>query len=701
MIRVSPIRKWQWLPTVAVLAVVLLAGGRMITLSARERAMQLREGAEVTATRTASALEMQLQNGTRLSDARQAAPLAERVASSPPLRSLGVAGYDFEISEVDENRSFRQVLLRSQINPLEQPVRTTVRVPPEFLPETPGGHLELAINPKSGWNPVRDLATSIGLLCIVAWLLAFGTHDLTHSLQRSRATAELLRHRLRLLNQRLTGEIEGRQQLQQSFDHARYHDAFTGLPNRRYFMDRLDRALRDVRARKRQRLGIILVDIERFRQINDTLGQTAGDELMVQAARRFGEATAALDAILARWSEDQFAALVFDVPSSEGAMAIADGMQARLQQPFELLKHQLSVTARMGVTLVESGLQRAEEALREADIALSVARRQEGAKAIAYLPAMGGDAASLVSLEADLHVALERNELRLLYQPIVDLRTGNVVGSEALIRWKHPVEGLLRPSRFLAVAEEAGLLVSMTRWVILRVCTIAGDWRRRLPTNTPFYFSINLSAMVLRDSGFVDYVALVLRQTATPPQTIKFELTEGGLIANVGAAREVLQRLHEMGIELMLDDFGTGYSSLSYLQLFPFDYLKIDRPFVNRTGSEQANNRITSAVLQMASSLSLKTIAEVVETSAAAEALGKMGCDYGQGYFFSEPVDAEEALKRLQIKGIHIPPGSTIVQPDAEPEDDDSPTLAMQMEWTNETEFEERKRPPTSAKKAR
>ncbi len=700
MIRMPRISDWQWLPTVAVLAVVLLAGGRMITLSVRERAVQFREVAQTTATRTASALESRLRNTAPLRGSSRSAPIAERIASTVPMKRLGAAGYDFEISEVDAGRSFRQVLLRSQINPLDQPVRTNVSVPPDFLPETPGGHLELAIRPKTGWYPARDVATSIGLLCIVAWLLAFGTHDLTHSLQRSRATAESLKHRLRLLNQRLTGEIEARQQLQQSFDHARYHDAFTGLPNRRYFMDRLDRALRDVRARKRQRLAIILVDIERFRQINDTLGQTAGDEVMVQAARRFGEATASLEAILARWSEDQFAALVFDVPSNEGALAIASAMQQELQEPFELRKHRLSVTARMGVSFIESGSQRAEEALREADIALSVSRRQENARTIAYTPAMGGDAASLVSLEADLHVALERNEFRLLFQPIVDLRTENVLGAEALIRWKHPVEGLLRPSRFLAIAEEAGLLVAMTRWVILRVCKIAGDWRRRLPTNVPFYFSINLSATVLRDPGFVDYVALVLRETGTPPQMIKFELTEGGLIANVGAAREVLQRLHEMGIELMLDDFGTGYSSLSYLQLFPFDYLKIDRPFVNRTGSEQANNGITSAVLQMASSLSLKTIAEVVETAAAAEALGKMGCDFGQGYFFSEPLDAEEALKRLQIKGIRVPGGATIIQPAAEPQDD-SPTLAMPIEWTNEQELEERARAPAPAKKAR
>jgi EAL domain-containing protein (putative c-di-GMP-specific phosphodiesterase class I) len=270
---------------------------------------------------------------------------------------------------------------------------------------------------------------------------------------------------------------------------------------------------------------------------------------------------------------------------------------------------------------------------------------------------MGGAAVSLVSLEADLHIALERNEFRLLFQPIIDLRGHRVVGAEALLRWQHPVEGLLRPNDFLTIAEEAGVIVPVTRWVIQRVCRLAGEWRRRLPPGVNFYISVNLSAAVLRDPGLRDYVARVLEETRTPPGHLKFELTEGGLISNVSTAREALDALHGMGIELMLDDFGTGYSSLSHLQLFPFDYVKIDRPFVNRTGSEGANNAITSAILQMASSLGLRAVAEVVETQAAAQALLQMGCNFGQGYYFSAPVEAEQALGQLR----HYAGPSTVV----------------------------------------
>jgi diguanylate cyclase (GGDEF)-like protein len=696
MARTRLTRTSQWLPTLVVLAVVLVVGGRLIALGVNERAVHLRDQAQTAVNRTAHSLERALAIAPK--PGVQPMSVTDRLLSSTALKRLAASGYNFEVSEVEPASRFRQVLVRSQTAPLDRPTLTRVRAPAGLLTDAPRGHLELAVSPKSGWYPARDIATSIGLLAIVAWLLAFGTHDISHALQRSKSTVGALRERLRLLNQRLTAEIDSRQQLQQSFEHARYHDAFTGLPNRRFFMDRLDRALRDVRARKRQRLAIVLIELDRFRLINDTLGRTAGDELMVQAARRFVQATATLDCVLARWGEEQFAALVLDVPPNDGAFAIANAMQEALTEPFELRKHRLNVSARMGVTAVESGLQRAEDALREADIALSVSKRSETQNTIAYLPSMGGDAASLVSLEADMHLALQRNEFRLLFQPIVDLRGERIVGAEALLRWKHPMEGLLAPDRFLTIAEEAGLLVPITKWVILRVCRLAGEWRRRLPKDVPFYFSINLSATVLRDPGFVDYVSVVLRETEMPPSAIKFELTEGGLINNVGAAREVLERLHDMGIELMLDDFGTGYSSLSYLQLFPFDYLKIDRPFVDRTGSQQSNNAITSAVLQMASSLSLKTVAEVVETSAAARALTEMGCDYGQGYYFSEPLPAEEALERMRTQGLRVPRAQDIDETIVEAVDE-SPTLVMPADWITEQEPDEHS--PPAAKRAR
>jgi EAL domain-containing protein (putative c-di-GMP-specific phosphodiesterase class I) len=350
---------------------------------------------------------------------------------------------------------------------------------------------------------------------------------------------------------------------------------------------------------------------------------------------------------------------VLDIASPETALQVAGLLQEELRTPFELRRHRLVVTATFGATTVDSGQQRAEDVVREADIALTVAKRQETAKIVLYSPSMAGQAASLVSLEADLHVALEKHELRLLFQPIVDLRTYRMVGAEALLRWRHPVESVLPPEKFLRIAEEAGLMVPISRWVILRVVKLAGEWLRRLPANQKFFVSINISPSVLRDPGTVDYVASLLRETQLPPSLIKFELTEAALISNVGAARETLERLHALGIGLMLDDFGTGYSSLSYLQLFPFDFVKIDRPFVNSSGSDQANTGMMAAMVQMAGSLNLTAIAEIIETEAAARALQEMGCDYGQGYYFSEPIEAELALQRLRTQHPFTPAQAT------------------------------------------
>jgi diguanylate cyclase (GGDEF)-like protein len=585
-------------------------------------------------------IELRSANGSAAAGARSVAYASlDALLARARFGSLVNEGYDFELSQLEPLTHRPRVFVSSRPGTLAEAATSAIR---------PSAYLELAVRPRTGWYPARELAAEIGLLAVLAWALAFGAQDLTESLSRMRTALARTRGRLHAVNERLVAEIEQRQTLQKSLEHARYHDPFTGLPNRRYLMDQLDRALRELRTRRRQRIAIVLIDIDRFKLINDTLGHTAGDELMLQAAQRFAKALGGLECVLARWGSDQLAMLVYEVDSAAAAHAIADELQKARQEPFALRQHRIRIASHIGFTCIDSGQQRADDALREADIALSVAKRHQNPLSVAYTPGMGGAAVSLVSLEADLHVALDRNEFRLLFQPIVDLRDQRVVGVEALLRWRHPVEGLLAPNEFLAIAEEAGVIVPVTRWIIQRVCRLAAEWRKRLPQGTNFYISVNLSAAALRDPGLRDYVAQVLEDTRTQPGNLKFELTEGGLISNVSTARGVLEAFHKMGIELMLDDFGTGYSSLSYLQLFPFDYVKIDRPFVKRTGSERANNAITSAILQMASSLGLRAVAEVVETQAAAQALLHMGCAFAQGYFFSAPVEAEEALDQLR-----------------------------------------------------
>ena len=588
-------------------------------------------------------------------------------------------GYDFELSQVEPGSPRARSFVNSRTEQLTDAVAARIRLP--VAAAIPGSYLELAIRPRDGWFPATLLVSEIGLLVFLAWLFAFGTHELTQELQRSRAALVAALQRQRTTNQRLAVEMQQRLNLQETFDHARFHDAFTGLPNRRYFMDQLDRALRDLRKQRRQCLAVIIVDIVRFKLINDILGHTAGDELMVQAARRFEKKTSALQGVLARWGGDQFAVLILDLASREAAMDVAGSLKEELRSPFDLRRHRLVVGATMGVTWVDSGRQRAEDIVREADIALSAAKHHETAKILGYAPDMAGQAANLVSLEADLHVARERHELQLLFQPIVNLQTYKMVGAEALLRWRHPVEGVLAPDRFLGVAEETGLMVPITRWIILRAVRVAEDWRRRLPANQEFFISVNLSPTALRDPDLSQYVASLLRETQLPPSLLKFELTEAALISNVGAARETLDQLHGLGLQLMLDDFGTGYSSLSYLQLFPFDFVKIDRPFVNRIASDQANTGMTAAMLQMAGSLNLTAIAEIIETEEAAQALQTMGCDYGQGYYFSEPIEAEPALQLLRSEQPFQPRPEISATRKIRPlEEDGSPTIRIQLD---------------------
>ena len=397
-------------------------------------------------------------------------------------------------------------------------------------------------------------------------------------------------------------------------------------------------------------LAVILVDIDRFKLINDTLGQTAGDELMVQAARRFENLIGGDQGhVLARWGGDQFALLLFDVHSSDTAVGFARLLGEALVKPFILRRHTLSVAARVGITCIDTELHRTEDIVREADIALSVAKRREAKAPVVYEPALGEEVVSTVSLEADLHVALEREQFRLLFQPIVDLAAGGIVGAEALLRWRHPVEGLLAPERFLPIAEDARLIVPITHWVIRSVCALAVEWRRLADRDNGFYVSMNLAATVLDDPRLVEYVGRVLRETGLPAECLRFEITEGDLTRHVGAAREVLGALHDMGIGLILDDFGTGHSSLSYLELFPIDCVKIDRPFVNADGSD---SELMRSVVHMASSLGLETVAEKVETAAAVQALKRMGCKLGQGYLLGQPVESEHLLARLEGRAV-------------------------------------------------
>jgi diguanylate cyclase (GGDEF)-like protein len=556
-------------------------------------------------------------------------------------------GYDFELRQ-DPGTTGQARVFHASHGALDDAMLATIRAPgtPASRAELP--YFALAVRPHGGWYPANELATGAGLVAVLAWLLAWITHDLSRGIDRAKASLATAHARLRAAQAQLAKEIAQHVALQKSLEHVRFHDPSTGLPNRRYFMDRVDRALRDMRTRRLDRLAVGLVQIDRFALINDTLGHTAGDELLLHVARRFAKVLARHETMLARWGTDQLALLTYPVPSSDAARALVVDMLQACQEPFALRRHSVRLAAHVGYTCIDSGLQRAEEVLREADVALSVAGRKKGTLSVGYAPGMGGAAMSLIDLEADLHIALNRREFALAFQPIYDLQRHRAVGVETLLRWRHPVQGMLTPDKFLAVAEDAGVTVPITHWVIERACRLAAEWRQRLPQGTGFYVSVNLSATALDDPGLSQHVAQVLEATGMPPQFLKLELTESCLANNPARTREVLEGLHAMGVGLMLDDFGTGASSLGNLQRLPFDYVKIDRPFVALAGSGRPEDAIAAAIVQMAASLGLQCIAEAVESEASAMALAHMGCAYAQGHFYSQPVEAEAAFACLR-----------------------------------------------------
>jgi diguanylate cyclase (GGDEF)-like protein len=586
------------------------------------------------------------------------------------------SGYDFQLARFDTASAGELTVATSASAPLSDPVESAVRLPATLASVGANprvGGWTLALQPKAGWFPLEELLVDVSLVLLVTWLIGLGIRDATRHIQHLRTALAVSRKRLQHTQETLSNEIEQRQRLQRSFEHAHYHDSFTGLPNRHYFLGQLDRALRDMRTRSGYRTAVLLIAVDRYKVITDTLGHTAGDELMVQVTRLFGQVLSGNEHVLARWADDELALLLADANKVPAVSETAQALQQELQAAIVVRRHRVMIATSIGATLVESGLARAEEVMREADVALSSARSSGGANLVTYSPAMQHQFMQIVSLEGDLHMALEREEFRLRFQPIVDLQARQIVGVEALLRWMHPLEGLLPPSRFLSFAEEAGLIVPITRWIIMRACKLAAYWHGRLGEERDFFISINLSPGVLLDPELTEYVGGVLRDTGAQAQALKFELTENGLISNVGVARDVLDKLHSMGVELMLDDFGTGYSSLSHLQVFPFSYIKIDGPLRSRLGGEQTEGgelALMQAMAQMASTLGLKTIAEVVETTAAVEALQQIGCQYAQGNVFCAPVDADQALQRLI---------SNRLDPHDEPEEDldSSPTLIL------------------------
>lgn len=510
----------------------------------------------------------------------------------------------------------------------------------------------LLVAPHEGWMAWPLVIFQAMLVAILALSGAVYVYDVARRPEQLRAEIDARDKRLRNVNRKLGEEIQQREEIEKKLSHASFHDAATGLPNRNYFMERLSRALQRTRLRAGYMLAVMVLSFDRLKNINESLGPAVGDELLLQAVNRLGQCLRPEDLVLARLEGDEFAVLLFDIGSVEAAAAAGKRLQNALVEPFKINGQNIFTTASLGIALSSSGYETAGELVSGAHLALSKAKSDGRAQCTVYDPGTREETVTRHQLETDLHQAIERQEFFLNFQPIVSLKTGEIAGMEVLLRWRHPLEGVIAPGKFIPLAEETGLIVPITRWVLREACAQARSWRQQLGQHVNFYLSVNLSVRDLQEADVCDYIARVLAESGLPAGMLRLEITENMMMGNINAVSELVGRFREMGVPLLLDDFGTGYSSLSYLNRFHFDYIKIDQAFVRRLAAGSQNAGIVRAIIHLAKGLRSKNIAEGVETSESAALLKNLGCEYGQGHYFSKPLESEQAQELLLSKPV-------------------------------------------------
>ncbi len=430
-------------------------------------------------------------------------------------------------------------------------------------------------------------------------------------------------------------------------------DALTGLPNRLLFLDRLARSMERFRSEHSFMSAILFLDLDRFKLVNDSMGHAAGDQLLVGVAERLtsairGGSTAARNHIIARLGGDEFAILLDDVRNAENAMRVAERVLQQLKSPVTILGREVFCTASIGIALIDAAYEDASDWVRDADTAMYSAKSQGKSRCAVFDAEMRERVVARMQTEMDLQRALERNELVVYYQPKVRFDSQRICGFEALVRWNHPTRGVVAPVEFIWLAEENGLIIPLGMFVLREACRQMAEWQKLDPAFESLEISVNISVRQFRDPDLLTNIPKILAETGLRPNALQLEITESILLEDYEGAIETLKKLKALDVGLKIDDFGTGYSSLKYLCQLPFDTLKIDRSFTVDLASGNTNVEVVKTILNMAHNLGMDVVAEGVEKREEADCLQSMGCEFGQGYYFARPMQANAAKELLK-----------------------------------------------------
>ena len=430
--------------------------------------------------------------------------------------------------------------------------------------------------------------------------------------------------------------------------HDALHDTLTGLPNRTLFLDRIRQILKKRERNQNLQYAVIYIDLDRFRLVNESLGHVHGDELIIQTGHRLRDCVQPGDTV-ARLGGDEYAILMEDIDDINLAIKLTETIQSEFSKPFSLGDKEVFSSGSMGVAYSNLDYERPEDIIRDAELAMYKAKRLGNSKSVLFDDNFRRSPISPIDLDTDLRRALDRNEMQIHYQPIISLRDGVISGFEALLRWKHRIRGNISPSEFIPLAEETGLIYELGQWVLYQACLQTLHWNNEREPENALELSINLSGRQFADPNLVNGVLDNLDKSGLKAKNLKLEITESVLMENAPRSIDMLNQLKEHDIKVCVDDFGTGYSSLSYLHTFPIDTLKVDRSFVNDMGRNYKNMEIIRTITMLAHNLKLDVIAEGVETAEQHAQLSALGCQYAQGFYFSRPIDSNDASNLIQL----------------------------------------------------